>query len=228
MGAADCRDLREKTPRLPVRHEPDELREIDASIAGQTMSGIAYSPGLGGLFRLRAAKTLPDTVAHRALPYAMIDHDRLRAAILAQLSADLEIQLRAAHLARDEAISDESKAENKYDTRAQEAAYLAQGQARQAGEIIENISAFRNLPAPPVAPPAALGHVLRLASGNRLIDYVLGPRAGGLEIQLDSRTVTVVTLTSPLGRQLLGSRVGDTVSLPGRVKATAYTVMAIE
>ena len=48
--------------------------------------------------------------------------------------------LSAAALARDEAISEESRPENKYDTHSQEAAYLAEGQARLAGEIEADIA----------------------------------------------------------------------------------------
>ena len=56
-----------------------------------------------------------------------VNKSLLRDAILAQLRAKLALQTRAAWLARDEATNEESRAENKYDTRGQEAAYLAEG-----------------------------------------------------------------------------------------------------
>ena len=62
----------------------------------------------------------------------MINRPALRAALLAQLQSDLDLQVRAAQLARDEATHEESRPESKYDTHAQEAAYLAEGQARAA------------------------------------------------------------------------------------------------
>ena len=51
----------------------------------------------------------------------------VRNLIVAQLRAALELQTRAALLSRDEAISEESRPENQYDMRSQEAAYLAEG-----------------------------------------------------------------------------------------------------
>ena len=69
-------------------------------------------------------------------PLAM-DKSALRSSILRQLEADLALQTRAALTSRDEATSEESKAQNKYDTRGQEAAYLAEGQARLVAEIHE-------------------------------------------------------------------------------------------
>lgn len=157
----------------------------------------------------------------------MIDKNRLRAAILAQLAADLDLQTRAAHVARDEAISEESKAENKYDTHAQEAAYLAEAQARQAAEIQDSIAMYQSMSVTPVNGAVAVGACVRLTANGRAVDYFLGPRAGGLEIEVDGRSVTVVTPSSPLGRQLLGARIGSTVTLPGRPKPVVHEVSAI-
>lgn len=158
----------------------------------------------------------------------MIDKARLREAILAQLAADLDLQTRAALLARDEAISDESKAEGKYDTRAQEAAYLAEGQARQAAELHDSIALYRALEFSTRTDVAEVGSLIRLSAGSNTIDYLLGPRAGGLEIEVDGRQITVVTPASPLGRQLLGAAIGATVTLPGRGRATRYSVTDIQ
>lgn len=157
----------------------------------------------------------------------MIDKSRLRAAILGQLAADLDLQTRAAHLARDEAISEESRPENKYDTHAQEAAYLAEGQARQAAELRDSCASYQALEFPPTADTVQVGSLVQLAAGARKIDYFLGPRAGGLEVDVDGRRVTVVTPASPLGRQLLGARVGATVTLPGRGRPVQYTIAQI-
>jgi transcription elongation GreA/GreB family factor len=142
----------------------------------------------------------------------------LRAAILAQLQRDLATQVGAAHLARDEAISEESRAENKYDTHSQEAAYLAEGQARLAGEIEASIAQYASLPLHEFASDSsiALGALVEVNAAGRRTWYFLGPRAGGMELQLDGHAVLVVTPQSPIGRQLLGKRVGDTVLAPGR------------
>lgn len=142
----------------------------------------------------------------------------LREAILEQLRGELAQQTAAAHLARDEAISEESRPENQYDMHSQEAAYLAEGQARLAREIADNIAHYSGLPLPPFAPGSAiaLGAVVELAAAGGSRWYFLGPRAGGLEVSVEGRSVLVVTPQSPLGRQLLGRRAGDEVPAPGR------------
>jgi transcription elongation GreA/GreB family factor len=159
-----------------------------------------------------------------------LNKSALRDAILIQLRAELALQIGAAQLARDEAISEESRAESKYDTHSQEAAYLAEGQAKLAAEIEESLAHFSTLLLPSFAPESviALGALVELGARGRSSWYFLGPRAGGLELQLDGRHILVLTPQSPLGRQLLGKRSGDIVQMPGRAGiATGQKILSV-
>ena len=62
--------------------------------------------------------------------------------IIEALKESLAVLEKAARAAHAEATHESSKAENKYDTRGLEAAYLAGGQARQAREILESIKVY--------------------------------------------------------------------------------------
>jgi transcription elongation GreA/GreB family factor len=150
----------------------------------------------------------------------------LRAAVLDQLRAELALQTRAAWLARDEATNEQSRAENKYDTRGQEAAYLAEGQARLAAEIEESIAQFSALPLADFTSESAiaLGALVGLRTRGGTAWYFLGPRAGGMTVTTDQRDVLVVTPHSPLGRQLVGKKIGDAVTMPGG----SQLILAIE
>lgn len=148
-----------------------------------------------------------------------MDKSALRSAVIRQLESDLALQRQAALTSRDEAIHEESKAENKYDMHAQEAAYLAEGQARIVAELGETIAQFVALPVTALgeADAISIGAVVTLhdpkGSPTRLL---LGPRAGGLEVESEGQRIMVITPASPLGSQLLGRRKGDTVIMPGR------------
>lgn len=146
---------------------------------------------------------------------AVIDKNALFEALIARLQQDLDLQTRAAHLARDEAIDEESRAESKWDTRGQEAAYLAEGQARQAAELQEAITLWTAVPrAPcPIDAPIELGTVFIIEQRQGPLRGVMGPRAGGTEFEYEGETYTVVTPTSPLGRAVMGKRVGESVEL---------------
>lgn len=152
----------------------------------------------------------------------------VREQILAALRAERDLQTQAALLARDEAISEESRAENKYDTHSQEAAYLAEGQARLAAEIAANIELYESLPLTDFSATdsVAVGALVALESRGKRSWYFLGPRAGGLELKMDDCEILVLTPQSPLGRELIGKRPGDTVRLPGR-PAGAAVVAAV-
>jgi transcription elongation GreA/GreB family factor len=154
----------------------------------------------------------------------------LRAAILRELQEELARQTKAAELARDEAISEESQPENKWDTHSQEAAYLAEGQARLVQEVSQSIEYFQNLALPEFGPDdrASLGALVGLQGTKGTAWYFLGPRAGGIEVTVGNRRVMVVTPQSPLGRQLIGKRVGEEVPAPGAGKGPPLRIAAVE
>jgi len=154
----------------------------------------------------------------------------LRQQILTQLRADLTLQTSAAQLARDEAIDEESRPENKYDTHSQEAAYLAEGQARLAAEITESIAIMQSMELPDFTADAAIavGALVEVGNSKRNDWYLIAPRAGGMELKTpDGREVLLITPSSPLGRQLMGRRRGDQVQPPGRPTPAAQTIRQI-
>ena len=165
--------------------------------------------------------------------FSTVNKAALRDAILRQLQAELATQTNAAQLARDEAISEESRPENKWDTHSQEAAYLAEGQAKLAGEISKSIEIFSTLPLLDFAAdtPIAIGAVVALEaaqSPGKRTWYFLGPRSGGVEIEVQREHVLVLTPQSPLGRQLIGKRVGDVVSGVGRGSSAQLRIAAVQ
>ena len=159
-----------------------------------------------------------------------MDKTALQQAILAELQSELTLLTEAANTARDEATNEESRSEDKYDMRSQSAAYLAAGQAKLAGEIANAIAAYQALPVRRFGPgePVATGALVTLEARKRLSWYFLGPQHGGLEVRLNGATIIVVTGASPLGRQLVGRNVGETVTLPGRTGPVMHVVVTVE
>jgi len=135
--------------------------------------------------------------------------------IVAQLTDELEVYFRAAQASRAEATHEQSKAENKYDTRGLEASYLARGQSKQAAEIQGAIAAFEKLDARKFSTgePIDVGAVVELELNGETTTYFIGPKAGGTEVLHDKREVLVITPQSPLGEQLLGRKQGDVLTL---------------
>lgn len=146
-----------------------------------------------------------------------MDKQALRQAILFALENELTLIAEAANTARDEATNEESRAEDRFDMRSQSAAYLAAGQAKLAGELQAAIAAYRSMPLRAFeVEPVAMGALVTLEAKGKRTLYFFGPQHGGIEVKVGEVPVTVVTGASPLGRQLLGRRIGDSVNLPGR------------
>src|SRR5882672_6046524 len=88
--------------------------------------------------------------------------------IIEALHDSLALLDKAARASHAEATHESSKAENKYDTRGLEAAYLAGGQARQAREILDSIKVYQSLQIRDFGPndPVDLTAVVELDAGD--------------------------------------------------------------
>jgi transcription elongation GreA/GreB family factor len=149
--------------------------------------------------------------------------------IVAELASGLEAYVRAARAAHAEATHEQSKAENKYDTRGLEASYLARGQSKQAAEIEAAIAAFEKLDARAYAPgePIDLGALVDLESSGESTLYFMGPKAGGTEVTHQKREVLVITPHSPLGEQLMGRKQGDVLQINIAGARNQHRVVAV-
>lgn len=138
--------------------------------------------------------------------------------VVAQMRNELELLNRAAEDARSGATDDEVKSESKYDTRGLEASYLARGHAMKFEALAADVATLESLDLPELTSRdavviAALVDVKMNGFSN--LFFVL-PCGGGIEVTPEgSDEVTVITPESPLGSQLMGKRVGDTIALPG-------------
>lgn len=154
----------------------------------------------------------------------------LLAGILASLQSELDLLTSAALATHAEATDEENKAEDKYDTRGLEASYLAHGQSKAAEEAALALAQFRALSPRDAIPgdPISLGALVTVTdAAGRTAHYYLGPRAGGTEVTLGDRTVMVITPQSPLGRELVGRRLGDRVVTVLGGKRSELTVTQI-
>ena len=149
--------------------------------------------------------------------------------IIGHLTTELDLTMRAAKAAHAEATHEQSKAENKYDTRGLEASYLARGQSKQASETEKTIQEFRKLDARAFGSgdPIDLGAVVELSHGQEKSLYFLAPRGGGIEVQHAGRDVLVVTPQSPLGAKLIGKKTGQKIRVEIDRSSNDYNVISV-
>lgn len=147
-----------------------------------------------------------------------MDKKRLLQEIIERLRRDAETIAAAAKATHDEATHEDNKAENKYDTRALEASYLADAQGRQAEEAKVHLVRFEALPERDFQPgdPIGPGALVCVAMGGFRDYYFCGPGAGGVEVEIDGEECTIVTRDSPMGNRLFEAKVGAKFDMNGR------------
>ena len=157
-----------------------------------------------------------------------MNKSQLHALIIEKLQADLVIAKSVLQASHEAATHSESKAENKYDTRGLEAAYLADGQRRRVHEIEAAISGFRNLPVRTHLNEAiSLGALIELDGDEGRRWVFLGPDAAGLQILIDDALVVLISTRSPLGHALLGLFEGDELKITVASRLQRFSISSV-
>ncbi len=146
----------------------------------------------------------------------MVDKDILLQQLRDRVAADLDTLIRRQQDTQRAATHGENKAEHAKDTRATEQGYLARGLAVRVDEMRFTLEILGRLewtefhPQDPIAVTALV--TLRDEDDARLQTWWLIPGAGGFELTLAEKRIQTLTPVAPLGRALLGLRVGDEAS----------------
>jgi transcription elongation GreA/GreB family factor len=145
----------------------------------------------------------------------MMDKSALIKAIQNQLHDKLESTLAEALAAKEAATNEESKAENKYDTRGLEASYIAGAQAKRVAQFREDLYNLSkvDLKTSESIRVGSLAEVFH-DQKNESFFYFLLP-CGGVTVDFNGKTVKSLSPTSPLGQKLLGLFCEDAVSFRG-------------
>lgn len=140
---------------------------------------------------------------------------RILQQIISQLTHDLAVLSKAAKTAHEASTHEENIPDNKYETLALEASYVAQGQANRAQEIKQALDTYKQLSLQHFDHDSAirLTALVTIESGDGNCRTVfIGPLEGGLKITAGRNDILVITPLSPLGRDLIGKSVGDQIN----------------
>jgi transcription elongation GreA/GreB family factor len=154
----------------------------------------------------------------------------LLADLCARLTEELSKMVVAQRQTAQGVVHEESRAENDKDTRGLEASYLARGQAERVVELQRDLAMLRAMLLRAFEPtdPIALGAFVVLEGDRGERRYFVAPAGGGHCIEVDGHPVRVVSASSPVGRTLIGKRVGDDVEVRTPQGTTSWSVVAVE
>ena len=154
----------------------------------------------------------------------------LIAAIQNQLAKELAIVLQSAQAALDGATHEENKAENKYDTRGLESAYLAEAQSKRASQIQETILYFTHLKPQSFdnRSPINLTAFIQLTCNQKMSSFFLTFRGGGMNIHFKNQDIQVLGAKSPLAENLVGRKHGDIFEINTKGGLKEYEIVRVE
>ncbi|MFT5540869.1 MAG: hypothetical protein ACI97K_001306 [Glaciecola sp.] len=155
----------------------------------------------------------------------LIDH------LILELEVIYQTALTAAKRAYSTSTDKANIAENKYDTLALEAAYLAEGQAKRASECRADLDAIRSLTALECSQSDAIvvGALVRLIDQHeKPLSLFLTPVSGGLKFVFEEQIILVITQSSPLGKELLGKFVNDEFEFGNGQHKKSYRISDID
>lgn len=123
--------------------------------------------------------------------------------------------VQAAKAAHEAATHEESKSEDKHDTRATEASYLAGAQAQRVSELQQALIYFKQLEPKEFAENDAIGvsALIELDSSGKKQTYLIAQHGGGIKVSIAGKEIQVITPHSPIGEELIGRRAGDTFEI---------------
>lgn len=144
----------------------------------------------------------------------VLEKQRLLHEVIEALERSLAALTNAAKEAKEYATDKDSKAESKYDTRGLEASYLAGAHAEKADSLGDAIELLRNFKLPHQPTEAMLGAVMIITGDDGEDEaFFLLPAGGGIELEWQNLTITVISHKSPRAQSLIGLAPGKT--LPG-------------
>jgi transcription elongation GreA/GreB family factor len=157
------------------------------------------------------------------------DKTALLKTLLANLQTNLDALVETANIARDAATGEESKAENKYDTRGLEASYLAGAQSKRAIELQESIYRITTLSLKDYDQDVTIAStaIVELDMNDIKKYFFLLPVAGGISLQVNGITLQTLTVEAPLGRELIDKSVGDSFEFQIGDKKNECEIMQI-
>lgn len=157
----------------------------------------------------------------------MIEYDKERVLerIIEKVNGTTKTANDAAGNARQAAIDAPGRNQSRYDCTKEEQGYLADALNMRGKQLSRDALVLRRLQLPSNPQRVDIGSLIYTADQSGLNYYLILPNSGGETVRMDDgKEVTVMTLESPLGREMVGRRKGDAFLFKGNV----YTVLDLK
>lgn len=145
------------------------------------------------------------------------DKEKVLNLVLKELRQNLEVLVKSAFEAKEFSTNEESKAENKYDTRGLEASYLASGQAQRAQKLKEQIYLIEKVELQRLSGKAGIGSIVEVLIEESQKKYLFLLPSGGVEVDYHGEKIQTITIESPIGNNLHENESGHEFEINGKL-----------
>jgi transcription elongation GreA/GreB family factor len=148
--------------------------------------------------------------------------------LIRHFESELSALIQSAKAAHSAATHEESRAEDRHDTFAIEASYLAAGQATRVEELQKTLKEFEGyLSSCAPLSKITLGAFVTYLSDDQPFYVFVSQHGGGTKIQIESETLQVLSLQSPLGESLEGAKAGEEIEFELRGSVKEYRIKEV-
>ncbi len=152
--------------------------------------------------------------------------------VLQKITESVENELndlkKAYDATKDLVQSGDIKNEGKYDTRATEANYLADGQRHRIYDLEHDLELLNEVDLNHTDGTVSIGSLVDFEHNGLTKRYFIAPTAGGTMVEVDGEAILVISVFSPLGDTSLGLEVGESFELEINGSTREYSIKYIE
>jgi len=120
------------------------------------------------------------------------------------------------------------KSDGKYDTRATEANYLADGQKQRLTELEQELELLTGINIKKSNKEVSIGSLITLEINNLSKRYFVAPTAGGTMLKMDDEVILVISVFSPIGDAAIGLSKGESFEIELNGSSKVYKILNIE
>ncbi len=155
-----------------------------------------------------------------------MEKEILRSALIKQVTIERDLQKKIVDDTKAMQIHSDLKSEGKYDTRAIEASYLADGQRKRLEELELDLQMLEDVPLES-SESIQIGALACLSHKDVDRWYYFTPNCGGTMLDLSGKPVLVISVFSPLGNEAVGLTAGEEFVVETPREERAYRIKSI-
>lgn len=153
--------------------------------------------------------------------------EKIKKILLDKVKEDLSKAKEAALSSKELTTKGDLKSDGKYDTRAIEAGYLASAQNKRVEELEQDEKLLESIEFINTSSEVSIGSLVELEVNNIKRKYFISSASGGSFVQIQGEAILVISVFSPIGKEVLGLSVNEEFEVEANEQSKIYKVVSL-